>query len=162
MKIGKSVVKFSITASPSCKYKSIDEVPYWSLYSRPGDCVQEQIGHQWKNDRAVTLAELKRYLERYPGRRLLDAYPRKSTSRRITYETFVQDNAVHIYSKWTGAIYATFVIQDNSFYNTFLAPGSPSPLSYYRKLAAYRLWTDGLITYDAYIATLPCKANNKN
>ena len=161
MKIGKSVVKFSITASPSCKYKSIDEVPYWSLYSRPGDCVQEQIGHQWRNDRAVTLAELKRYLERYPGRRLLDAYPRKSTNKRISYESFVQDNAVHIYSKWTGEIYATFVITDGQLLNTYLADDTPSHISYYRKVAAYKAWLKNLMTYDEYLSNLPCKANIK-
>ena len=162
MKIGKSVVNFSITASSSCKYKSIDEVPYWSLYSRPGDCVQEQIGHQWRSDRAITLAELKQYLERYPGRRLLNAYPRQSANQRGRYVTFVQGDTVHIYSKWTGKIYATFVIQDNKLHNTYLAPDAPSRLSYYRKLAAYKLLVDDRITYDAYIANLPCKANNKN
>lgn len=162
MKIGKSVVNFSITASSSCKCKSIDEVPYWSLYSRPGDCLQDELGHQWRSDRAITLAELKQYLERYPGRRLLDAYPRQSTNQRIRYEPFVQGEVVHIYSKWTGEIYATFVIQDNKLHNTYLAPDAPSHLSYYRKLAAYKLWTDDRITYDAYLANLPCKANNKN
>ena len=162
MKIGKSVVNFSITASSSCKCKSIDEVPYWSLYSRPGDCLQDELGHQWRSDRPLTLAELKQYLERYPGRRLLNAYPRQSTNQRIRYEPFVQGNIVHIYSKWTGEIYATFVIQDNILRNTYLNPDAPIRPYYYRKLAAYKLWTDDRITYDAYLANLPCKANNKN
>lgn len=162
MKIGKSVVNFSITASSSCKCKSIDEVPYWSLYSRPGDCLQEELGHQWRSDRPLTLAELKQYLERYPGRRLLNAYPRRSTNQHISYTTLVQGDTVHIYSKWTGEIYATFVIQDNVLHNTYLAPDAPSHSSYYRKLAAYKLLADERITYDAYLANLPCKANNKN
>lgn len=162
MKIGKSVVNFAITASSSHNCKSIDEVPYWSLYSRQGDCLQEELGHQWHSDRAITLAELKQYLERYPDRRLLDAYPRKSTKQRISYTTSLQGDVVHIYSKWTGEIYAIYVIQDNILRNSYIAPDAPSRSSYYRKLAAHKLWIDDRITYDAYLAYLPHKANNKN
>lgn len=136
MKIGKSVVNFSITASSSCKCKSIDEVPYWSLYSRPGDFVQEQTGHQWRSDRALTLAELKQYLEHYPARRLLNAYPRQSTNQRNSYKVIVKDDIIHICNKWTGEVHAIFAIRDNMLHNTYLASDLPNSLLYYMKMAA--------------------------
>lgn len=150
MKIGKSVVNFAITASSSHNYKSIDEVPYWSLYSRAGDCVQEDIGHQWRSDRALTFAEIKQYLERYPGRRLLNAYPRKSNKQNISYKTFVQDNLVHVYDKWTGEIYATFVAENNELRNTYIANSLANNLYYYNALAKERAFIKGLINRDAF------------
>lgn len=135
MKIGKSVVSFSITASPNYKYKSINEVPYWSLYSRPGDCLQDKEGIQWRSDRPFTLAEIKQYLKRFPGRRLLNAYPRQSTKRRTSYITLVHNNEAFIYDKWTGEVYATFVMQDNVLRDVYIAPNAPGHISYYRKLA---------------------------
>lgn len=159
MKIGKSVVNFSLTASSGCQYTSLADVPYWSLYSRPGDCVQEYIGHQWHGDRAITLAELKQYLENYPGRRLLNAYPRKSYKQRVSYETFVKDKIIHICDKWTGEIYATFAIENGTLSNTYLKPDVPLPLSYYRKIAMYNAWQKDLVSYETYLSSLPCKAN---
>ena len=139
MKIGKSVVNFSLTASSSCKYKSIDEVPYWSLYSRPGDCVQEDIGHQWRSDRAITFAKLKQYLERYPGRRLLNAYPRKSPTIRTSYAVNKRGDNIDIFSKWTGKIYATFAIEQSSSITclrlTHLANDAPCDKTYYYRKA---------------------------
>lgn len=145
MKIGKSVVNFAITASSSCNYKSIDEVPYWSLYSRPGDCLQNELGLQWRSDRAITLAELKQYLEHYPGRRLLYAYPRQSTERHICYATLVQDNTIHIYGKWDGEIYATFVAENNELRNTYIVDEVRNNLHYYNKLAKELAYSKRLI-----------------
>lgn len=159
MKIGKSVVNFSLTASSGCQYTSLADVPYWSLYSRPGDCVQEDIGNQWRSDRALTFAELKQYLERYPGRRLLNAYPRKSLNIRISYAISKRGNNIDIFSKWTGEIYATFAIENGTLHNTYLQPDAPSPLSYYRKLAMYNAWQHNLVSYETYLGNLPCKAN---
>lgn len=142
MKIGKSVVNFSLTASSGCQYISLADVPYWSLYSRPGDCVQEDIGNQWRSDRALTFAELKQYLERYPGRRLLNAYPRKSPNIRISYAISKRGNNIDIFSKWTGEIYATFAIEQfgsiAGLRLTYLANDAPCDKTYYyRKAAAY-------------------------
>lgn len=142
MKIGKSVVNFSLTASSSCHYTSLADVPCWSLYSRPGDCVQEDIGSQWRSDRALTFAELKQYLERYPGRRLLNAYPRKSPTTRISYAISKRGNNIDIFSKWTGEIYATFAIEQSGSIAglrlTYLANDAPcNKTYYYRKAAAY-------------------------
>lgn len=149
-KIGKSVVNFAITASSSHNYKSIDEVPYWSLYSRPGDCVQDKLGAQWRSDRALTLAELKQYLKSYPGRRLLDAYPRKSAKQRISYATLVQDNIVHIYGKWDGEIYATFVVGNNELRNTYIADSMRNKLHYYNTLAKEQAFIKGLVNEDVF------------
>ena len=150
MKIGKSVVNFSITASSSCKCKSIDEVPYWSLYSRPGDCLQDELGHQWRSDRPLTLAELKQYLEHYPGRRLLDAYPRQSTNQRISYKTLTQGNIVHVYGRWDGEIYATFVVENNELRNTYIADDVRNNLHYYNILARKQAFAKGLINEDVF------------
>lgn len=142
MKIGKSVVNFSLNVSSGCQYTSLADVPYWSLYSRPGDCVQEDIGNQWRSDRALTFAELKQYLERYPGRRLLNAYPRKSPNIRISYAISKRGNNIDIFSKWTGEIYATFAIEQSGSIAglrlTYLANDAPCDKTYYyRKAAAY-------------------------
>ena len=142
MKIGKSIVNFSLTESSGCRYTSLADVPYWSLYSRPGDCVENDIGHQWRSDRAVTFAELKQYLERYPGRRLLDAYPRKSPTTHISYSINEQGNDIAVFDKWTGQIYATFAIEQpgdsDKLRLTYLADNAPSDKTYYyRKAASY-------------------------
>ena len=162
MKIGKSVVNFTLGISSGCKYSSIAEVPYWSLYSQTGDPVENETGHLWRSDRAVTFAELKQYLEHCPDRRLLNAYPRKSANRRTSYTTTVRNDTFDICDKWTGEIYATFVITDGKLLNTYLANDTPSHISYYRKVAAYQAWLKNLMTYDEYLSNLPCKANIKN
>lgn len=154
MKIGKSSIYFHLTAVNSHPHKSIASVPYWSLYSRPGDCIQDTDGKQWCSDRPLTFAELEQYLEQYPERRILDAYPRKSTAKRSThYMSLIQDNNVHICNKSTKEIYATFAIHNDNLHNTYLRPNSPSPLSYYRKLA------DG--AYFVHTWRIHCKANSK-
>lgn len=145
MKIGKSVVYFSINSSSSCRYNSLADVPYWSLYSRPEDCVQKEIGNQWRSDRALTFAELKQYLERYPGHRVLDAYPRKSPKVNISYSVGKYGNNIEIINKWTGEIYASFAIeQEDDTYTvrlTYLSKDAPCDKTYYyRKATSYLRW----------------------
>lgn len=149
MKIGKSVVNFSISSSSSCtyKYKSIDEVPYWSLYSIPGDFIQDSTGERWRNDEPWTLTKIIKYLKRSKTRRVLNAYPRQSTKRRNSYDTSINGDSVSIYDKWTGEVFAIFAIQDRKLNNVYVAYKAPSSNHYYRTLAlreaSYRGLCDG-------------------
>lgn len=137
MKINNSTIKFNMGAYTAHKYTSIEDVPYWSLYSLPNDCIEKETGRQWRSDRAITLDELKEYLQRYDGKRKLMAYPRKSANRRNSYKIKVKANVATIADKWSNKVAArfTFVQDINKWFNTYI--DNKHNMSYYKKLLRY-------------------------
>lgn len=83
MKIGNSTIQFNLTVkiTPSGEKCTLQNVPYWKLYSRQGDC----ISNDWHSTRALTYEEIVEYLTNYKGHRILEAYPRFSLNVRNRY-----------------------------------------------------------------------------
>lgn len=82
MKIGNSTIQFNMTIRADVRKKnlSLQDIPYWRLYARKGDCIG--IG---KLVRVFTYDEIVKYLTKYPKRRVLEAYPRFSKRTHNAY-----------------------------------------------------------------------------
>lgn len=82
MKIGKSTIQFNMTIRTDVRKKnlSLQDIPYWRLYARKGDCVGTG-----KIVRVFTYDEIVEYLTEYPMHRVLEAYPRFSKRVNDTY-----------------------------------------------------------------------------
>ena len=100
MKIGNSRIYFNLSVNRS--FKSMDEVPYWTLYAMKGDCTYPG----WKSLKALTYNEIIAYLQNFKGHRVLMAYPRKSTNTRRVYAHDYNNDAHEfiIYDKHTGEV----------------------------------------------------------
>lgn len=171
MKINNSIVNFSLGISTGHNYKSIDEVPYWSLYSRPGDCVQDATGNQWRSAGPMSMLELTEMLNDTNMHRELNAYPRKSRKIQTSYQTLLSSGHIHsvdIIDKWNGDVIATVEFRhrlgreaSGHLAITFLASYAPSNKSYYLRLAANKLFAEQIINLDVYKQYLPHTAKSK-
>ena len=108
MKINKSVIQFKLTCirKRDGSYYKMDEIPFWSLYSQAGDCIQWAIGEQWRSPAAMTYDEVIRFLRNCPDRRVLAAYPRfsRSTRRSYVYGYSFYNDEFTIVDKYTGEL----------------------------------------------------------
>lgn len=123
MKIGKSTIRFNNSINSRQFYHlSKEAIPYWKLYSRKGDCIQEQTGHQCHSSRAMTYKEIVDYLQNFNGHRVLEAYPRWSTNTRrvYQYEYDRHNNELIVTDKYTGEV--VYSVNAETKQRTWLSP----------------------------------------
>lgn len=103
MKIGKHIVNFKLTATcaPNGDDCTMDNVPYWKLYGAKNDWFVKTFGSAWRSCVVLTYNELVEWLNTCPDKRVLNAYPRFSTTTRRTYKY------------WYDKINNEFVIEDD-------------------------------------------------
>ena len=106
MKIKNSRIYFKNRVA-NAKSVNVKDVPYWSLYSRKGDDLQEAIGKQWRSPMVFTYDEIIDYLNIYQGSRKLTAYPRfsKHTRRSFTLSYDKHDHMFVVMDKYTGVVH---------------------------------------------------------
>ena len=135
MKISNSTIQFnfSCTRTPKGERCTIDNVPYWKLYSRDGDCIQNDIGRQWCSTRVLTYAEIVEYLQNFPRHRVLVAYPRFSENTRNVFEYYYDkpNDEFGIYNPHTGEVY--YIVNAATGKQIYLSPDYKGRGSYFWK-----------------------------
>lgn len=137
MKIGNSTIQFNMTIRTDVRKKNlkIQDVPYWRLYARKGDC----ICTDWKSGRVLTYDEIVEYLTKYPKHRVLEAYPRFSKRVNDTYYyTFSGKNWIIINNN-TGEILCEYGPVTGEL--IYLSDEYKSKASYFKK--KFEMWCRG-------------------
>ena len=123
MKIGKSIVQFNTNINKR-QFNNVpkEAIPYWKLYSRDGDCIQERLGYQWCSTRALTYKEIVDYLQNFDGHRVLEAYPRMSTNTRRSYQYQYDrsNNELIVLDKYT--VEVLYIVNAKTKQRVYLSP----------------------------------------
>jgi hypothetical protein len=137
MKIGNSTIQFNMTIRTDVRKKnlSLQDVPYWRLYARKGDC----IGTGWKSDRVLTYDEIVEYLTRCSRHRVLEAYPRFSKRvNDVYYYTFSGKDWLVINNS-TGEVLCEYDTITSE--RVYLSDEYKSKASYFKK--KFEMWYRG-------------------
>lgn len=118
MKINNSVVQFKLTCirKRDGSYYTMDEIPYWSLYSQSGDSTQWATGEQWRSPVAMTYNEVVNFLSDCPNRHVLAAYPRfsRTTRRSYIYGYSAYSDEFTIIDRYTGELLYSCTVDDGT------------------------------------------------
>ena len=153
MKIGKSTINFNLSCkqTPSGERCTLQNVPYWKLYSRKGDCIQRYIGHKWLSDRVLTYKQIVDYLSNFPGHRVLEAYPRFSENTRNAYQYYFDKPSEEfgVTNLYTGEV--VFIMQAyNANRFVYLSSDYSSSMKYYFRKKFYYKAEDGSYKYTHF------------
>lgn len=131
MKIGNSTVKFNLTIAktPSGEKTTLQNVPYWRLYSRKGDDLPN-----WRSPVVLTYEGVINLVKRQNEdgiRCVLEAYPRFSTARRKSYKYCIENTDFVVKDKYTNITYCKFDIVSGAL--TFRHPDCKYPNKFWNK-----------------------------
>ena len=153
MKIGNSTIQFNCTIkryTPNGQKCTLLNVPYWKLYAREGDAV----GKGWFSAVVLTYEEIVNWLTTCNKHRVLEAYPRFSTTTRHTHfaNYCKSTNEFILTDKYTGEV--LYIVNATTGKTKYTSPDYKQHAHLWKKFFCKR---DKKLSFTQLAHSLMCK-----